>query len=69
MDEIGGERQEALSTTCLEGNQQVAMAWHAPPLPPPFLKRIIVLFVLMPYMLRHYNWEKDIINRFKAQLA
>jgi hypothetical protein len=44
------------------------MAWHPPP-PPPFLKKIPILFVLMPYMLQHYNWEKDTIDGFKVRLA
>lgn len=57
MDESDGERWETLSIRCLEANQQVLMEWHPPPLPPPFLKRIPILFVLMPYMLRHYDWE------------
>ncbi len=65
MDEIDGECQEALSMTCLEANQQVVMAWHPPHPPPPFLKRILVLFVLMPYMLWHYHWE-DTIDIFKV---
>jgi hypothetical protein len=68
MDEIDSESWEALSTACLEGNQQVAMAWHAPT-PPPFLKIIFDVFMLMPYMLRHSNWEKDIIDLFKARVA
>ncbi len=69
MDKIDGEHQETLSTTYLEANQQVIMAWHPPPPPPPFLKKMNVLFVLMPYMLRHYNWEKDTIDKFKVQLT
>jgi len=68
MDEIDNECREALSATCLEGNQQVAMAWHAP-IPPPFLKIIFDVFMLMPYMLRHSNWEKDIIDLFKTRVA
>jgi hypothetical protein len=46
----------------------VVMAWHPPHPPPPFLKRILVLFVLMPYMLWHYHWE-DTIDIFKVRLA
>jgi hypothetical protein len=55
MDEINGERQEALFATCLETNPQVVMAWHPPPPPPAFLKKIPILFVLMSYMLLHYD--------------
>jgi hypothetical protein len=66
MEKIDGEHWEALSTTCLEANQQVVMAWHPPPLPPPFLKIIPILFVFMSYMLWHYDWEKDTIDEFKA---
>jgi hypothetical protein len=65
MDEIDGEHREALSTTCLEANQQVVMAWHPLPPPPPFLKTIPTLFMLMMYMLRHYDWEKDTIDELK----
>jgi hypothetical protein len=33
-----------------------------------FFEKYSCLFVLMPYMLQHYNCE-DTINKFKAQLA
>jgi hypothetical protein len=51
MDEIDGVHWEALSTPCLEANQEVVMASHPSPLLSPFLKRIPTLFVLMPYIL------------------
>jgi hypothetical protein len=51
MDEIDGVHWEALSTSCLEANQEVVVALHPPPLLSPFLKRIPSLFVLMPYIL------------------
>jgi hypothetical protein len=44
------------------------MNWQPPPHPLAFLKRVRNLFVLLPYMLRHYDWEKDIIDGFKSRL-
>lgn len=49
-----------------ETNQEMVTPWHPPPFPSPFLKKIIVLFVLLSYVLQHYNWEKGTINRFKV---
>jgi hypothetical protein len=45
------------------------MACHPPPPPLPFMKQIPTLFVLLLYMLRHYDWEKYIIDKFKSRLA
>jgi hypothetical protein len=67
MDEMDdGGHQGAFFTTCLETNQEIVTPWHPPPLPSPFIKRILVLFVLLSYVLQHYNWEKETINRFKV---
>jgi hypothetical protein len=70
MDKIDGVHWEALLIApCLEANQKVVMASYPPPLLSPFLKKIPNLFVLMPYILQYYDWEKDTINKFKVQLA
>ncbi len=44
------------------------MNWQPPPCPPPFLKWVSPLFMLMPFMLRNYN-QKDIIEGFKSKLS
>jgi hypothetical protein len=49
--------------------QEVLMNWQPFPHPPPFLKWVIRLFVLMPFMLRNYDWEKDTIEDFKSRLS
>jgi hypothetical protein len=30
------------------------------------LSHNLILFVLLSYVLQHYNWEKDIIDKFEA---
>jgi hypothetical protein len=65
---IDNECKEAFASTCLEAERKVQMACHPPP-PIPFMKQIPTIFVLLSYMLQHYDWEKHTINIFKSRLA
>jgi hypothetical protein len=46
----------------------VIMNWQPPSHHLVFLKRVPSRYVLLPYMLRHYDWEKDTIDGFKSKL-
>jgi hypothetical protein len=62
------ECKDVLVSTHTKAEQVVTMNWQPPPRPPPFLKHVPNIFVLLPYMLSHYDWEKDIIDGFKSKL-
>lgn len=65
---IENECKEAFASRCLEVQWEVQMACHPPP-PLPFMKQIPTLFLLLSYLLRHYDLEKYTINIFNSRLA
>ncbi len=62
------EHKDALVLARTKAEQVVTMNWQPTPHPPTFLKCVSSLFVLLPYMLCHYDWEKDPIDGFKSKL-
>jgi hypothetical protein len=62
------ESKYALVFTCTKVDKVVTMDCQPPPHPPIYLKLVPSLFVLFPYMLCHYGWEKDTIDGFKSKL-
>jgi hypothetical protein len=46
----------------------VTMNWQPLPHPPTYLKLVFSFFLLLPYVLCHYEWEKDATNGFKSKL-
>jgi hypothetical protein len=51
----------------VEAREHVTLSWETP-LPFPF-KLPFILFNLVPYMLRKYDWLSNYINDFKKQLV
>ncbi len=62
------ECKDVLVSTHIEAELVVTMNWQPPPLPLPSLKHVRSLFALLPYILHHYDWEKDTIDGFKSKL-
>jgi len=60
--------KDVLVSTHTKTKQVVTMNWQPSPHPPPFLKHVLSFFLLLPYMLHHYDWEKDTIDGFKSRL-